>query len=190
MNLVSFRLKRERQFLAGLIALVMAGMAVRIRLQPDLVTRQTPARNIPAGVTVMDRIVEGGVSFLGYRLETLTPGPGDEVFITAYWRANTPIADDLQINILLTQGSQVVATQTYRHLAYWPVKRWPLQEYVLGAYRIRAPETPGQYQIKFEVGTCNRRDLAPCETINRRNISDFQGNIEKQITLPVVITVR
>jgi 4-amino-4-deoxy-L-arabinose transferase-like glycosyltransferase len=190
LNPLELKLKRERQVLSGTLVLVLATLCVIVRMEPDLVTQQTPPRAIPPGITPMDRIIENGLSFLGYRLDDVMFSPGHTLFLNTYWQANYPNLDDFQIRILLTESDEVVAHQSYRHIASWPSRLWPLQGYVLGTYAIRVPDRPGIYQIRLELGACERPDLRPCETIIRQSISDFQGTIERQIVLPQAIEVR
>lgn len=190
MNLLQLRRLHERQILAGAFTLALALLCVMVRIDPDWVTHQTATRAIPSGVTVLNRIVENSVSFLGYQLDKTAFKAGETVYLDTYWQANYPNLDNFQIELQLMRDGEVIQRQAYRHLASWPSKLWPLQKYVVGNYAIALPDAPGTYQISLQIGECERTDLAPCDTIRPRSISDFQGTIDNRIVLPQTITVR
>lgn len=186
------RLRQQRQLLAGIIVLGLVSVNTIIRLNPELVTRRTPTNSIPTEIYLMDLIVQGGVSLLGYKFDYTEPlDPGETLMLTTYWSADSTNVPNYQIRLSVVRDDQIVQQQQYRHLANWPTKRWPHDSYILANYEIAVPDIPGRYEITLELAPCDRVDLHSCHESDFSEIYDLRtGSIARQIVLPQPIIIR
>lgn len=191
----AFRQKREFQQLGILATLVLCGLLVVGRTLPDTVTRNTPPDRIPATINVLDLLVSGvvqnGVSLLGYDISTTRVRAGESTLVQLYWQPNGVRVDEYQVRFLIFKDGQIMDAPTYRHIAAWPVRRWPRDQYISGSFEITPPSVPGTYQIVLEIGVnaCDQRQLTPCEAMAMSEIYDLRGPTGQQILLPAPIVV-
>lgn len=187
--------RRERQVFAVTTSIAFIILCVWIRLKPELVTTTTLDGNVPSGSTAFSRIIQGGVSFLGYDFNSNIVNGGQTFLFKTFWHANSPnLPGDYQIDIFLVRAEnndQTVYHTNYRHIANFPTKAWLPQGYIVSQYEIRIPDdiASGQYQIALQVGTCNQTDLMPCNNPDPHDVYTLQGPTGKQIILPTIITL-
>lgn len=184
-----YKRQRERYQLIGFIIGVLLATYVIVQMQPSLVTEYTPDTRIPTEAVPIQRIIEGGLDFLGFNLSQTYVGSGDSVFLTTYWAASVPNTPNYQVEISILHNGQVVHQQAYRHLANWPSREWPLDGYVQATYRLPMPTLSGEYTVVLQVGTCDRLDLHLCDPLRPRDVYDLHGPTTKQIILPQTIRV-
>ncbi|MCB9437039.1 MAG: hypothetical protein H6673_08630 [Anaerolineales bacterium] len=186
---LAYKRQRERYRLIAFMTIVLAITYGAIHFRPALVTTQTPNTSIPNEAVPMERIVEGGLDFLGFDLEQTQVNAGNSVFLNTYWASSVPNLPNYQLELSVLHNGAVVQSQTYRHLANWPSREWPLDGYTIATYRIPMPTVPGDYTISLQVGTCERLDLRPCEVLEPRDVYDLHGPATQQIILPQTIRV-
>lgn len=186
---LAYRRQRERHHLIALVTSALAVTYGVIHFYPELVTTQTPSTSIPSEAVPMERIIEGGLDFLGFNLEQTQVDRGDSVFLNTYWASSVPNLPNYQLELSVLHNGEVVQHQTYRHLANWPSREWHLDGYVIATYHIPMPTTPGDYTISLQVGTCGRLDLRPCDVLEPRDVYDLRGPTTQQIILPKTIRV-
>ncbi len=190
---LALKMRQQRHWLASVILLSLVTMNTVVRLNPEMVTRQTQPNNVPAETYLMDLIVQGGISFLGYRYDQLTPLDANEIiFLTTYWSAEGTNVNNYQIRLsLIAEDGQTVWQQEYRHITNWPTRRWPHEGYILGTYAITAPEQPGRYEVVIELGPCDRVDLHLCPATSYSEVYDVRsGSIDQKIVLPQPVIVQ
>ncbi len=188
--------RRERQIFAVVISIAFIILCIWMRLKPELITTSTLDGGVPSGATTFSRIIQGGISFLGYDFNTSkTVNRGQNFLFKTFWHANSPnLPGDYQIDIFLVRAetnNQAVYHTNYRHIANFPSKVWLPQGYIISQYEIRIPDDieSGQYQIALQVGTCDQTDLMPCNNPDPHDVYTLQGPTGKQIILPTSITV-
>jgi hypothetical protein len=187
------RLKRDRHILITGIVLIALAITLTIRLNPSLVTFESPPSTIPSRASSLEFYVEGGIGFLGYDVDNDRVSTDDTLVVDTFWRANQPNLPDFQVSVLLIQidNSAVVYEQRYRHISTWPSNRWPTSGYIIAQYPIQLPESlaPGQYQVALEVRKCDRIDLQPCKNIAPQPAFGLEQAVNR-IVLPPPITIR
>lgn len=192
---VAMRQKRHRQISVLFMVIVLGGGVLIGRANPDLLTRQTSENRIAADVMPMDVLVSGilqnGISLLGYQYSATELEAASTFHLTIHWQANGAQVDPYQINILLFKDGREVERVAYSHLASWPTRRWPQNQYVIGKYLVPVPEEAGTYRMVLEigVGTCDITLLSPCPEMARSEIYDLRGPTGQQILLPQPIIV-
>ena len=189
--------RRERQVLSIITSAVFVGLCIFVRLRPEIISTQTLEGNVPSDATTFGRIIQGGVSVLGYDFNSPTTiDSGQSLLFDVFWHANSPnLPGDYQIDLFLVKADdneQIVSHIQYRHIATVPTKVWLPQGYIVGQYLMRIPEdTPaGQYQVALQVGSCDRIDLIPCKNPDPHDVYTLQGPIGKQVVLPTLIKVQ
>lgn len=188
--------RRERQVLGIVTSAVFVGLCIAVRLQPSLVSIQTAEGNVPPNATVFGRIIQGGISLLGYDfISPTTLANGESLLLTVFWHANSPnLPGDYQIDLFLAQADnneQITYHTQYRHIADVPTKEWLPQGYIVGQYMIEIPDDmpTGAYQVVLQVGSCDRIDLIPCNNPDPHDVYTLQGPTGKQVILPTVIRI-
>ncbi len=190
-----FQQKREFQRLSVFSIVVLCALLLIGRTVPETTTQTTPPDRIPAGINVLDLLVSGvvqnGVSLLGYDMVSSRVSIDEPALLRLYWRPNGARVDAHQVRFLLFRDGEVVSTTTYRHIAAWPVRRWPRDQYLTGSFAITPPPEPGTYQLVLEIGVnaCDLRQLTPCDTMLLSEIYDLRGPTGQQILLsePIVV---
>jgi len=111
-----------------------------------------PASALPPDATSMDQRFEGGISLVGIEYHARTFRAGSVVPFTLYWRADTPLSDDVAVSVrLMNEAGDVLAAHDERHpaLGTSPTSRWRLGD-VIGDYRelpLGARLPAGSYRI-------------------------------------------
>lgn len=190
-----FKRKRQFQQLSILTVLVLSALLIIGRTFPETVTRNTPPDRIPSDINALDLLVAGvvqnGVSLLGYQIANTEMATDESILLELYWRPNGVRVDSYQIRFLFFKDGQVTDAPMYRHIAAFPVRRWPSDRYVSGSFEFPAPDTPGTYQIVLEIGVnaCEQLQISPCDVMVLSEIYDLRGPIGQQILLPEPIVV-
>ena len=117
--------RRERQILSVAVGAVFVGMCILVRLQPELVSIQTSEGSSPSGAVSFGRIIQGGISVVGYDFSSPTTlQPDDSLLFKVFWHANSPnLPGDYQIDLFLVRTDnheQIVYHSQYRHIANMP----------------------------------------------------------------------
>lgn len=195
-----WKFRREQRLMLTLILAILVSLNLYLRSNPALVTETSPSSSTPTSAESLRLIVDGGIGFLGYEIDSID----DMLIIKAYWRANRPNLPDYQVAVqLLADDARNAAPTTnpvapayetrYRHIANWPTNLWPTEGYITSVYLLQLPDgfADGTYTIALQVETCDRIDLQPCleATAIARNIFNLQGALGAQILLPTPITI-
>ena len=196
-NLLIAAKRRERQILSIATSAILVGFCIFVRLQPEVISIQTPEGSVPSGAVAFGRIIQGGVSVLGYDFSTPTARErGQPLLFKVFWHANSPnLPGDYQIDLFLVKADdneQIISHIQYRHIATVPTKMWLPQGYIVSQYLIDIPtDIPvGEYQVAIQIGSCDRIDLIPCNNPDPHDVYTLQGPTGKQIVLPTVITIQ
>jgi hypothetical protein len=191
---LTVRIIRDRKWMVAIMVTMLSSSIFLIYQNPQWVTVNTVRGEVPPIAEFYPRIIDGGIGFQGYKLNTTQAQANDTIILTTYWVANPdrPNLPDYQIKIILTRQSDGVISyeKSYRHISSWPTNQWPLQDYIVAVYTLFLPDNlaAGEYQIALEVGSCDRIDLVPCGDALPRTVTDLR-NASKQIVLPQLISV-
>lgn len=189
------RQKRRRQQLSALMVGVVMVVLIGMRASPSFITQQTPQGEVPQGINKLDLLVTGirqnGVSLLGYELNSTRLAAQEPAIFTFYWQANGQRIDSYQVRFNIVRDNIIVDRIEFKHMAIWPTRRWPTDQYMVGVFEVPLPSKPGTYQIVIELGlsTCERSELLPCPDMQLADIYDLRGPTGKQIVLPQPIIV-
>ncbi|HEX3051012.1 MAG TPA: 6-pyruvoyl-tetrahydropterin synthase-related protein [Aggregatilineaceae bacterium] len=178
-------------------AFLFIAVAVVVRLNPRLVTVQSPPGMVKTAQQALPRIVQGEIDLLAFDVSKQEVKPGDEIKITLYWRAVRPDLPDLQVDVaVMDEAQQQVSFAQHRHPGMIPSSQWSswalFDFYVRDTYYLRVDQNAmaGEYNIVVQVGLC-QSTLLPCETIDPLFIRDERGSsMGQHIILPVQIRIR
>ncbi|MBI5927849.1 MAG: hypothetical protein HY862_00960 [Chloroflexi bacterium] len=184
----------EQKWMLAIVTLPLILISIYLRANPSLTTDTSPSSSPPDTATPLRLIVDGGIGFLGYELDTTNPKPGDTLTLYAYWRANRPNLPNYQIAIQLLESrtDRLVTEIHFRHPANLPTNLWPTDGYITSIYQLKLPNDlpTGNYEIALQVESCDRFDLQPCENAVARNIFNLRGAVGSKIILSTPITIQ
>jgi hypothetical protein len=184
-----WKFRQEQKLMLTLIVATLLLLSLYLRSNVALITETSPSSSAPANAESLRLIVDGGIGFLGYEIDSVD----DTLILKAYWRASRPNLPNYQVVIqLLADDSLTPAYETrYRHVASWPTNHWPTEGYITSVYLLQLPDgfPSGNYTIALQVEACDRIDLQPCTTAVARNIFNLQGALGTQILLPTPIAI-
>jgi hypothetical protein len=187
--------RQEQKLMLTLTVTALVVLSLYLRSNVALITATTPSSSAPASAESLRLIVDGGIGFLGYEIDSVD----DTLIVKGYWRANRPNLPNYQVAIQLLAGDPSARTGPrapvyethYRHVASWPTNLWPTEGYITSVYLLQLPDgfANGTYTIALQVETCDRIDLQPCAGATAHNIFNLQGALGAQILLPTPITI-
>jgi hypothetical protein len=93
----------------------------------------------------------GGLTLLGYNLDTTTALPGERLYLTLFWRAERTARLDLEV--FLTLDEKTLYSGGPVHGTY-PTSEWAPGEIILDRYALRVPRQmePGDYSLQLKAG--------------------------------------
>ena len=111
----------------------------------------TGAQAIPA---LFDADAKFGdqIALIGYDSAEITVHPGDQVEITAYWKALQPLDINYQVFVHLKDAEDNLVGQSDKlNPGDFPTKRWPIDKYVRDEHQLLLPADlpPGEYQLSL-----------------------------------------
>lgn len=189
--------RAERGVLIGWV-IILAGVALVARLEPNWVADQSPSGTAPPGSAPLQSRFQGGVDLLAYEL-VRPADEADALALTLYWLAWRPDLADYQVDVQLVSDanpSQVFRLAQRRHPAQIPTSdwpRWPLQEhYVTDSYSLAVLSDlpPGRYRVAIQLGRCGHVDPAPCPAVAPMFVqADDSPHLEQSVVLPDVLAI-
>lgn len=111
----------------------------------------TGAQAIPASFDV-DAKFGDQIALIGYDSAERTVHPGDQVEITAYWKALQPLDINYQVFVHLKDAEDNLVAQSDKlNPGDFPTKRWPIDKYVRDEHQLLLPADlpPGEYQLSL-----------------------------------------
>ncbi|HEY1408446.1 MAG TPA: hypothetical protein VF434_05855, partial [Promineifilum sp.] len=98
----------------------------------------------------LDVNLDDQIALLGYNASDETVSPGDDLFLTLYWKARRPLDIDYQVFVhVLDEQGNAVAQSDKLNPGEFPTRRWPTDKYVPDRHRLAIPEDlpPGNYTV-------------------------------------------
>lgn len=92
------------------------------------------------------------IMLIGYDLPEGPQNPGEEIEITAYWKAQQPLSINYQVFVHLKDDEENLVAQSDKlNPGDFPTKRWPVDKYVRDEHQILLPADlpPGEYQLSL-----------------------------------------
>ncbi len=115
------------------------------------------------------------VFLLGYDLSKNEAVPGDNIWVTAYWKAQHILDINYQVFVhLLDEDGKLVAQSDKLNPGDFPTKRWPLDKYVRDQHQIALPETlsPGEYSLSVGLWVAEEGWRLPVLDRDGRTVGD------------------
>ena len=120
-------------------------------LQPlGLFHAQSSGHVLDIAANELDVNLDDQIALLGYNASDETVSPGDDLFLTLYWKARRPLDIDYQVFVhVLDERGNAVAQSDKLNPGEFPTRRWPTDKYVPDRHRLAIPEDlpPGNYTV-------------------------------------------
>lgn len=92
------------------------------------------------------------IMLIGYDLPESPVNPGDQIEITAYWKAQQPLSINYQVFVHLKDDEENLIAQSDKlNPGDFPTKRWPIDKYIRDEHQMILPADlpPGEYQLSL-----------------------------------------
>ncbi len=135
---------------------------------PRLAPSEIPVSARPFGATYGEAI-----ELLAYEIQPKAVSPGQEIWVTLYWRALAPMDENysMYLHLFGREGHKIGFRDSYAGMGKYPTSRWQPGEIIRDTYALRvAPEAQAPVAAELEVGLyrLDTMERLPCYDAQRQ----------------------
>lgn len=155
------------------VALFVYGAAFLVISQRPELRPAAGGQSLPGSAPF---VFKSGVDLAGYTLASKTVRPGEEVSLTLFWRAEQPLSENYQSEVVLwdrATGRQLTA-EAHRYPGEIPTLRWLPGSLVRDEFVLTVPPgtPPGDYAIRAAIRPCDSLTPLPCPIPHKPGIEN------------------